>query len=86
MRRSVPLLLSLVLLAGCAGYHRHLLPVLPMPRILGKHPTPISRKIVVEKQPERTTLLAHDGTWCSVGEPRYSRVKVGDRVWCAWQV
>lgn len=85
MRRPVSLALGLLLLGGCSGYRRDLLPVLPMPRLLGRQVTPISKKIVREKQPERATLLAHDGTWCSVGEKRYARIRVGDRVWCAWQ-
>ena len=85
MRRPVPLVMSLLLLGGCSGYRRDLLPVLPMPRLNGQPVTPVSKKIVREKQRERTTLLAHDGTWCSVGEKRYSRIRVGDRVWCAWQ-
>jgi hypothetical protein len=85
MRSSAPLALALLLLSGCSGYRRDLLPVLPMPRVHGRQPTPVARKIVREKQRERTTLLAHDGTWCSVGEKRYARIRVGDRVWCAWQ-
>jgi hypothetical protein len=40
-------------------------------------------KRVAQKEPP-ATLIAKDGSWCTVGEDRYRMIKIDDSVWCGW--
>jgi hypothetical protein len=45
---------------------------------------PTYLKVVAGKEPP-TTLIAHDGSRCTVTERRYRDVQVGDDALCAWR-
>ena len=42
------------------------------------------RKTVSAKE-EPLTLVALDGTECTVTSAKFNRTKIGDMVWCAWR-
>jgi hypothetical protein len=44
----------------------------------------LGNKVVSGKE-EPATLVAVDGTLCTVPAPRFDRIKPGDRVWCNWR-
>ena len=44
---------------------------------------PIARKRVARKEPV-STLIARDGSWCTVSEERFRTIEVDDNVWCVW--
>lgn len=39
----------------------------------------------VDFKEDPATLLARDGTLCTVTVSKYRNVKLGDRVWCHWR-
>jgi hypothetical protein len=44
----------------------------------------VSAKRVTGKEPP-TTLIAEDGTRCTVTEKRYDETRIGDQTLCAWR-
>jgi hypothetical protein len=43
----------------------------------------LSQKVVSGKE-EPTTLIALDGSTCSVSAQRFRETAIGEKVWCAW--
>jgi hypothetical protein len=54
-----------------------------VPRTAGATRAAISQKVVSGKE-EPTTLIARDGSTCSVSAERFRETAIGEKVWCAW--
>jgi hypothetical protein len=89
-------LLMIALATGTSGCIQPVVPGVPglepePPRTIpGQRPSPgaddrsrLSRKRVARKEPV-STLIAKDGSWCTVSEDRFRMIEVDDNVWCAW--
>lgn len=96
MRRMRPATLAITIaILAVSGCIRPIIPGVPglerdPPRSgIGERPPTTERqpsirqKRVARKEPV-ATLIADDGTWCSVSEDRYRMIKVGDNAWCGW--
>lgn len=76
MKRLSAMLLAAGCLSGCA--------LLPRGVQMGSPEGGWGSKIVAFKE-EPATLVARDGTLCTVTASKFQNAKEGDRVWCHWR-
>ena len=71
-RRILAACLALALVSGCA---------IPLGR--GDAAPRMQRKRVQDKVAP-STLVADDGTWCTVSATKFAQTAVSTRAWCVW--
>lgn len=85
MRTAV--LVVAVFLLGCVRTQRPEITTVGggrrLPQTGGAARAAISQKVVSGKD-EPTTLIAHDGSTCTVTAQKFRETAIGEKVWCAW--
>lgn len=73
--RALSGVIVVLMLSGCLPFH--------LPHHEGSDDLPLDQKAVALKEAP-VSFIASDGSRCQVGEKKFAKTDIGDRVWCVW--